>query len=205
MGALSFYPFVGHPVFEGRSSPAIAEEWKVAVQLLNKIQTLCPEAVIAGGAVRDLDHVQRFRDLDIFIHWGATDYDMGEKISKLLGASTINLDVDDTYKRMGSNVVAYECWPYWFPVQIICVSWNKKTFVESVLESVDIDLCMIAFDGKQFITHDSYEYAVENKTISAGEFVPEHKVHGINERLRKLENRYKKLGYSVPKYVQREF
>lgn len=58
----------------------IPQSW---TDLLSQIQAICPSAVLAGGALRDLDHGVPVKDLDIFIRAGSNDEAVG--LNELLG------------------------------------------------------------------------------------------------------------------------
>ncbi len=137
-----------------------------------------PEAVIAGGALRDLDHNKPVKDVDVFV------VDRGDATLAMLnkalhGAGNV-LGSDDANTESGSvdrlsTVIDYtpvdENEP---PIQVIVMPASlyagspddPSVFLQYMLDDFDIGLCRIGFDGKSVIRTEEYERDVADGTIT---------------------------------------
>lgn len=130
---------------------------------LAAIQTTAKRhAVIAGGALRDLDHKVRVKDIDVFVG-GDKESDVAILHNALLAAGWLVEDIDQTkFYPIGENnevVGFFEAQPPMRgasapPFQIIIVKWDTRRIVDRF----DFGICKIAFDGgSQVIVHEDYE------------------------------------------------
>lgn len=131
----------------------IPKAWRNA---LASVQHTFPDAVLAGGALRDREHGVKVKDLDIFISTtGMRDrYGAGTIVSKLQrdGWASVELNGEESYKDDGGRgivAVVDVKYPGAPDVNIIALK-NFK------LEEFDFGICQIMFDGKTIVRSRDY-------------------------------------------------
>lgn len=121
------------------------------------IKLYCPEAMLAGGALRDLDNGREVKDLDIFVKGGKLEalYQLHSRMSSD-GIYVEDIDPDAQYPiGDGNDVTGYFTCGFEGldkPVQIIMVDYP----FEILLERFDYGICRILYDGKQLHVHADY-------------------------------------------------
>jgi hypothetical protein len=159
----------------------IPSDWQA---LLRRIQQKYPHAILAGGALRDLDNQREVKDLDIFIvkdeKWDAL-----EILSELIGVKGTFGDKgkhgSDTLDAL-SEVYDFRMYPPGLmpPVQVIEMSCaacemgmgldlpvvNPAVFLAAQLERFDIGLCQIGWDGTNIQYTQAYTHDKVNKTLT---------------------------------------
>lgn len=133
----------------------IPQPWKDA---LAAVQAVCPEAVIAGGCLRDLDNGREVKDIDIFV--------TGEKEGVLRGLhermSSDGFDAEEidtaSMYPVGERNEVVGFFEVRFddldvPAQIIMVNWDTA----KICDRFDFGICRIAFDGERLIRTGEYE------------------------------------------------
>jgi hypothetical protein len=153
-------------------------------------------ACVAGGALRDLDHGKPIKDVDIFLccktgpHWRTRHKLAKNKDTAPYSYLTDIKKIYGTAKSMGSkygtvwknhiellNVVHIDHKPY--PLQYILYSnIEGRPGPSNLLNSFDINLCKIAYDGKKIIRTDEYKADRDNKTLT-------HNARSISSELEK--------------------
>lgn len=147
----------------------IPEEWLLE---LEKVQRHFPEAIIAGGALRDLNLGGEVKDLDIFVK------DLGDGMDstiKMLYPTYEKLHKEE-YEGIPEVGKCYEVYPEELdiPVQIIT---NKRHSTRMVLKNFDIDLCKFWTDGVDYLADADALADWEGKKItishaqSMGQFI----------------------------------
>tara|TARA_Y100001001_G_scaffold163782_1_gene193797 strand:+ start:1135 stop:1761 length:627 start_codon:yes stop_codon:yes gene_type:complete len=166
--------------------------------VLEDIQKVCPSAVLAGGALRDLYHGVEVKDLDIFIQAGdeAESWGLFEKLGGKrpkdfteFGYGLQDLsDMDSdggAYPRSMQEVILVENYvgenPTDIPVQLIFVNWNTAR----IHERFDIGICRVSTDGV--------------KVFVSKEFKEDHHEKVLN--IRRCENKWM-LGSSIERIVR---
>jgi len=140
----------------------IPGKWK---EILSKVQTISPDAIIAGGALRDLDNGKPIKDLDIFVPLTA-DFSLGS-FYNIFGVREI--DESSNAEEYQNNeevcgVYVYNLPDFDIPVNIIaCVP--HEDFMNHQLERFDIGICKIAYNGKEVIRHHWYNIDREAKSL----------------------------------------
>jgi hypothetical protein len=176
-----------------------------------------PEAVIAGGALRDLDNGREVKDVDIFVQWRGSDTPLA--IAQALGAthrvSTVtpesvceyleNLaDVKGIYaadlKALEAEELSFGLFdpipPALAPVQIIAL--EPFTDLMGVLRRIDFGLCQIGFDGQRVLKTPAYtadKYAKQMTVLrcdSTGQMLRTLK------RFKRLSEKYSGFELSIP-------
>ena len=141
----------------------IPSEWK---EVLSKVQSVFPGAVIAGGALRDLHYGTPIKDVDIFCPVdqcpdGLFDaplssvfgYDLLLHKSSCYGRNDIP-DADRTiYAIYGLNNHEYD-------YDIIVAAP-----LECQIKTFDLSICQISFDGSRIKTSEEYDRTREDKVI----------------------------------------
>jgi len=140
----------------------IPGKWK---EILSKVQTISPDAIIAGGALRDLDNGKPIKDLDIFVPLTA-DFSLGS-FYNIFGVREI--DESSNAEEYQNNeevwgVYVYNLPDFDIPVNIIVCTPNEN-FVNHQLERFDIGICKIAYNGKEVIRHHWYNIDKEAKSL----------------------------------------
>jgi hypothetical protein len=118
------------------SNLIIPDEW---CRKLNELQELDPEAILAGGAIRDLYCGVKVKDLDFFTtHIPSWPKQKGES------------DIDYEGMQYVNAVLSFN-WE--LPLNVILI--NKVSNLD-LLHSFDFGLCQIGFDGKSIIKTDAF-------------------------------------------------
>lgn len=131
----------------------IPNSWQ---QILEQIQRITPDAVIAGGALRDLDNGVDVKDLDIFIQARSNTeahYLIAhlERIGIKIVCDTCKNYPED--KNLEVVLVAYtEEAVEGTPVQLIFTNWD----IHNLVDRFDYGICQIAYDGKEYRVHPNY-------------------------------------------------
>lgn len=157
----------------------IDERWLAA---LAKLQTKFPEAVIAGGALRDTYNGKFVKDIDVFVK--ARGIQTKALIEEALGreVETLNPDMMTEYEEhFGELFAVFDCGPtfrpppsdddefnifgeYGPPLQIIAL--NMDVTLQSVVSRFDFGICKIAHNGAELFIHPDFTHDVEAKTFT---------------------------------------
>lgn len=114
---------------------------------LKELQQFWPEAVLAGGALRDRDNKVKPKDLDFFLpsHSGLVEDVAGVfNTLKQAGWDAKRADAHN-YARPGLIGVVDVKYPGCPPVQIVVGKWNTAT----IEQEFDFGICQIVFDGRE--------------------------------------------------------
>lgn len=163
----------------GPQPTAVPARW---TEIINKIRRRFPEAVIAGGAIRELlnGKLDQVKDIDVFVRGNGDDptYKMVEDCLGYSGAKLFASGPsapDGT--RYGNLTVSgmYE-FPYGHApeprprIQIIVKDWGEMTsqqFVDRLTNNFDIGLCRAWYDGKNIHVTAAYvcDHLGKNLTV----------------------------------------
>ena len=144
----------------------IPKAWR---QILEKIQMEHPHAVLAGGALRDLDHGVKVKDLDIFIACGDDEEAAG--LNELLGGKEVEQPELQWYPESMREVVLVSDYDHKvnklevdidIPVQFIMCNWR----VDKILSRFDYAICRIGYDGRKIFYEDDYDKDKAEKTMT---------------------------------------
>lgn len=185
----------------------IPERWQ---EVLRSIQAAgFPEAIIAGGALRDLDHGKPVNDVDIFVR--AKDEMEGElkaRLDKAFGYegvgifadnSTANLDEDYTWE--GVIVAGVWDWPLFNTrpfqgvanaptFQVIAVDTDEKDFLSYIVSDFDIGLCKIAYDGSVIFMPGDYLRDKTDQTLTVVRAPSVEALARTLERVERIRRKY---------------
>lgn len=138
----------------------LPSEWE---DVLAKIQGVFPGAIIAGGALRDIEYSKQPKDVDIFCP--VEEYEDGESFSKLEDifpqAKIMAASLYGREKNMERDVMAvynYDSGQYKYDF-IIC----KPNAAN--LENFDLSICQISFDGRDYKRTAAYKQTQEDRII----------------------------------------
>ena len=124
--------------------------------LLDEIQKTCPEAIIAGGAMRDWFHGHTPKDVDIFVSNGF----VVDKVPKLIVNS-----MDDPSGELDDTITQSITYGgYTLPINIVWCNKNIKPMER--FERFDFGLCKIAWDGQKVIEHPEFLWDVKYNLIT---------------------------------------
>jgi hypothetical protein len=135
---------------------------------LQRVQSAFPEALIAGGALRDLAHGKPVKDVDIFVRSRGTTtkalleaalrrpvQQLVEELAEYEGQFT---DVANVFDVMLDDLDDEDRF------QIIAL--NMPITMLSLVERFDFGLCRIATNGKMRLEHDDYVHDVLHRRFT---------------------------------------
>lgn len=153
----------------------IPQEWK---DLLSELQAIHRKVVIAGGALRDLDHGLAPKDLDIFI--GCGDAKEAEELNEALGGEPVE-GTDQWYQGGAmSELILVTDGPMVGDLQSQFIFLNWDVF--HIMDRFDYTLCQIMFDGKSLIVTDDYKKDKDEKLFRVVRSGPRHAMERSVER-----------------------
>ena len=132
-------------------------EWCVE---LNKIQQHYPEAIIGGGALRDLNTERPIKDLDVFLQY---DDKLYKNLCDAYGEENIS-DLDELSESLyeDMNTVlggVYEVAVDGLDIPLQIIGMTTFGSVEKVSNYFDINLCKLFHDGIEYVGGtDGFKY-----------------------------------------------
>lgn len=164
-----------------RAARTLPPSWGVT---LAAIQKVFPEAVIAGGALRDLIIGRPVKDIDIFIKATGSDDDTHRFLASIYGeAHALNKeDVKEYHEQLSELQGVYslsrprETEDDWLspsreirdengcPFQVIAL--NTEVTPTSVVERMDFGICRVAHDGQHLDATHEFLLDMENQTFT---------------------------------------
>jgi len=132
--------------------------------LLQQIKQFIPDAVIAGGYVRDHVLGGKFKDIDVFIPV-KNFQSFNLTLSKLKIDGLTKADVINQYKGYKTFYTSDFLF-HNIPVQIIGHRITEGGFAERLLESFNYDIDKMYYDGTDTIISDVAEVDKKNKTCT---------------------------------------
>lgn len=139
----------------------IPEEWADTRAFLEDV--IGEPVVMAGGALRDLDHGKPIKDIDVFFH--AASYEKCKHLFGLIGRALhdeiicdpVDIAGDDV-SGVGSFVLDGDEWNM--------VGLRYPCTNESVADRFDFGICQIAWDGDRIYRSKDYQKDVQNRTFT---------------------------------------
>lgn len=128
----------------------IPDEWVV---LLTELKVHVPNAILAGGAMRDLYNGVAPKDLDFF----------GSPIDLLPNWAESGPDLKMDYEGMKYVNAVQTFIKGSLPIQFIHV---EPISTEELLSSFDLGICQIGFDGARVIKTSAFEWDVKHGLIT---------------------------------------
>jgi hypothetical protein len=181
---------------------SIPQRWKDVLKALQ--ENGFPEAIIAGGALRDLDHGREIKDVDIFVlDHGASSAVLAKDLARAIGyrATNIIAPANSEYaigrrERPVTGIYEFEhenkMYSNGIPFQIIAVQSvsGLKDFPAYVLQDFDLGICRIYFDGKTLVRAPEYTQDEITKTFTAYVPLSGRQLDLTKERVRRLSEKY---------------
>jgi hypothetical protein len=163
----------------------IPKAWRSA---LASVQVLYPDAVMAGGCLRDREQGVKVKDIDIFVPCESTDVEHGRRVRRAMAADgwqDIDVVSDKTYNGERISMSLETKFPGCPPINIIVMPYALKEF--------DFGICQIEFDGKRILRTRDYHL---DKRAQVFRLVP---VVNDSEFVRSLE-RWSRLKEKYPSW-----
>lgn len=172
-----------------------------------------PEAIIAGGALRDIEHGRDVKDVDIFVrtHGEKTGDDLAA-VFGYVGHALVEIGTTNEYETWTSSVVAVYDFPnsaptaaettdfddfYLMPVvgptiQVIVMDVVEKgdDFAAYIMDDFDIGLCKIYHDGDDLWRSVDYLMDVKRKTLTVTKAPSAIALERTKERIERLQKKY---------------
>lgn len=178
----------------------IPREWR---DFLALVQQVDPRAVLAGGALRDLDHERPVKDLDIFVQPGFDH----ETLAYILPddrywpvmrradyASLVDVQsIWGSYVELARDPLEFA---EYLPAQII--ELNRPMGVFEIIGRLDFGLCQIGFDGTTLVRSSSYMTDSANKTFTLIRIDDEQGARA-RRREERLSKKYSDFRFIYPK------
>ena len=128
---------------------------KLWIKYLKEVQEVCPDAIIAGGCLRDLKcglDLSQVKDVDIFLP-SPTQAEIDQISARY--KTTLTRDIKGTYGNLSNADIAAILTVATDEQAIEIIGMNVPK--ESVMDRFDIGLCQIWYDGKEIRTTDSFK------------------------------------------------
>lgn len=172
---------------------AVPATWRI---VLRSVQDHYPEAVIAGGAIRDLLTGRAPKDIDIFINgalrsaMGVRDVMWDEFITQ--PKMVINPEFCDYTIALDGVEFAMEIDVPGFPLPVQLIAMTDPVTMISAVERIDFGICRAAYDGSNiFLAKEfTHDLAHEQFTLVTTERSP--------EALKRSMERYMRLQAKFP-------
>lgn len=180
----------------------IPTEWAA---LLARIHTLAPQAVIAGGALRDLDNGRQVKDLDVFVPQSTDMAELAARVSVTHGdiVHTCPGDYIDGAHEVAFTTSFATKRPDLIP-DLNVIQLRSGCDVQSIAERVDFGLCQISWNGG-FLWHTP-AYA-EDKKMHTFTVTRADSAEGFARTMRRYERlRQKYVGWKlvIPERLARQ-
>jgi hypothetical protein len=146
--------------------------WQRALEIIHMD---FPDAVIAGGALRDLILGREIKDIDVFAHANG-NYDTPWTSAQLKGCmdhylGPSKISINEAFAKacpaITGVVCAVEIWARYTlpnPVQLILTPFPVT--LRSAVARIDFGLCRVAYDGKTLYRSPEFDYDAENKQFT---------------------------------------
>lgn len=151
----------------------IPQEW---IDTLKKVQEVFPQAIIAGGALRDLQYNREVKDVDIFIPIQRTEDSWASEVNVLAAIQKIE-NMFDTVVMPTIPVYFKESTEDFIKagrlletVQNTSIGETKYEIIIGTPESCDIEkfdfsICQISFDGVNLRSTNAYKRTLATNMI----------------------------------------
>lgn len=179
----------------------LPQSWRLALEI---IQYGFPDAVIAGGALRDLILGREPKDIDVFAEHPSTGFSTGS----LVGANTAEIK-EWAERYLGpARCVINSAWANYnegmdgvvcaveidtaltrpLPIQLIMM--NRPMTLQSAVERIDFGLCRVSHDGARLYRHPDFDHDVTNQCFTLRRSNSLDQYDRSRARHRRLEQKY---------------
>lgn len=164
-------------------SLTIPPEWS---ELLDYIQAFAPSAILAGGALRDLDNDRPVKDLDVFVHRSEAQ----QALDCLREAGfSIRLTYRGGYITGKDVLFAYSCSKEGH-IEVNLIVLKLDFGMNECLSRMDFGICQAGTDGESIVTTDAYDSDKENKSITLKRAESKYDFDWSMKRYRRLQTKY---------------
>ncbi len=166
------------------------------VHLLDEIRVIAPDAHIAGGALRDLDHDRPVKDIDIFI---PAEHDVAVELL----AMELGFERDgavDLSSMVGSDpaVRSSVTWKKEGHLPVNAIYLTSNTRPVDNLARLDLGLCQIAFDGQMLLRTPAYMTDWVDGTMTVTRCDNSDQMGRTVKRAARLRLKYPSYGFRIP-------
>jgi hypothetical protein len=153
-------------------APPIPAAWDDALKAVREVY---PNAILAGGALRDLQLDRPVKDLDIFVSGDSDTAALDRTMSRFGfdrrtltdfssfagGDHTVVLSL--TYEERYSEAIEWEPAP---PVNVVILSPDTTWSIGAALARFDFGLCQVAYDGRRVHLTRAFLQDAKEKTLT---------------------------------------
>ena len=170
--------------------------------ILNEIKAAgFPEAVVAGGAMRDLYFGKPHKDLDIFIQTGPAPAGLASAINILkreFGSPTAVCTAPCVYMGWNPEVAGFVNFTiHGEDVQIVGI--NRDAFsMAAILRRIDFGICQIGWDGTNIEFTTAFFTDVANRTFTVNRQDNDNDLSRTYRRFERISARYPEHRIVVP-------
>lgn len=165
------------------------------LDVLAKVQTQYPSAVIAGGCLRDLDYGLQPKDVDIFIPNAKFDLigEARDSIEHVLGVPTeVFGDISSEYDYVRDIKLVLKYTIDGTDFDVIFEEVKDKT--QSVIDTFDFSICQIMHDGKEITVSKAYTDTKNLNTI----YCTRYDKDTFQNRVKRLAEKFPNIMWEVP-------
>lgn len=171
----------------------IPPEW---VTLLRDIRQIAPDAHIAGGALRDLDHGRPVKDIDLFI---AAEHDVTVELRAMVLGFERDGSVDlSSMKGADPAVTTSVTWKKEGHLPVNAIYLKRAFRVEDNLHRLDLGLCQIAFDGQSVLKTMAYMHDKGTRSMTVCRCDSSEQMERTIKRAARLRGKYPDHGFRIP-------
>ena len=180
------------------------------LDVLRRVKQVCPEAVVGGGALRDLSAGVEAKDLDLFVDEANKGREIKRILESVLGPGTWHVDPNaafyfadrpDLYGVVDFGSIS-GC-P--LPVQVIVTrgypSTNLVEYTRHVAGRFDFGICQIVHDGFDYYHTDAWRVDFNNKTFTVVQCDSEDDLNRSRGRFERIAERYPGWQLVVPEDI----
>ena len=162
-------------------------------EIFDKVRILYPDAVIAGGCMRDFLLKKKIKDIDIYTRCFSNEF----CYTRLADLGFVLLSQEGCNKSYSNRDTMVKKYKYKdIPVDIIHISSHAyMTTAEYIVEGFDYGICKVFFDGEKVHKLPEFIEDEKNKTIT---LLSDSKA----EQTRVIEH-YKRIKAKYPDYEGR--
>jgi hypothetical protein len=165
-----------------------------AAELVRKIRTVFPDAIVAGGYLRDLTIGAQPKDIDVFIgKRGGDTVELEQLLSKALD-ECVKVEFNLSYANMEVNRVFTVVAGDPLPVQIIELESTDP--VARILEH-DFGLCQVWHDGEHVRMTGHFARDLQWKTCTLVHCESAAEYQRSMRRWERLKTKLEPLGYTL--------
>ena len=187
---------------EQMSNLELPEQWQ---EVIRRIRGVAPSAVIAGGALRDLDNGREVKDIDVFF---TGDLEWPHIMGRLeeLGLFTYRSSCGGSYMDGAADEIdgtaTYVSIDGDLP-ELNLIQLSKDFNPALVIDRCDFGLCQIGYDLRGVVKTPQYEYDKANQCFTLTRAESVEGVRRSLKRFERLQRKYEGWKLVVPEEFMR--